>query len=146
MLANGRNMHQCRPELLLQGDARATASQGEASLAQRAASPPAGNVARTDAVGPVDAAAWRLVRLRFALVLKTRLVHASEMFVVNEAEAAAIPAIFHEKGEFSAAVELRRLLPGIRNIEQARDCARAIADWRPLPKRLRPVRPRPGKN
>jgi hypothetical protein len=35
------------------------------------------------------------------------------MFVVNEAEAAAIRAIFHEKGEFSAAVELRRLFPGI---------------------------------
>jgi hypothetical protein len=67
------------------------------------------------------------------------------MFVVNEAEAAAIRAIFHEKGEFSAAVELRRLFPGIRNIEQARDCARVIAGWRPLPKRLRPVRLRPGK-
>jgi hypothetical protein len=67
------------------------------------------------------------------------------MFVVTEAEAAAIRAILHEKGEFSAAVELRRLFPGIRNIEQARDCARAIAGWRPLPKRLRPVRLRPGK-
>jgi hypothetical protein len=68
------------------------------------------------------------------------------MFMVNETKAAAIRAIFHEKGEISAAVELRRLFPGIRNIEQARDCARAIADWRPLPKRLRPVRLRPGKN
>jgi hypothetical protein len=138
-------MHQPRPELLLQGDAGATVGQREASLDQRAASPPAGNVARNDAVGPVDAAAWRLVRLKLALVLKTRLVHASKMFVVNEAEAAAIRAIFHEKGEFSAAVELRRLFPGIRNIEQARDCARAIAGWRPLPQRLRPVRLPPRK-
>ena len=139
-------MHQPRPELLLQGDACATAGQREASLDQRAASPPAGNLAPNDAVGSVDVAAWRPVRLKFALVLKARLVHASEMFVVNEAEAAAIRAIFHENGEFSAVVELRRLFPGIRNIEQARDCARAIAGWRPLPKRLRPVRLRPGKN
>jgi hypothetical protein len=68
------------------------------------------------------------------------------MFVVNEAEAAAIRAIFHEKGEFSAAAELRRLFPSIRNIEQARDYARAIGGWRPLPKRLRPVRLRPSKS
>jgi hypothetical protein len=33
------------------------------------------------------------------------------MFVVSEAEAATIRAIFHEKGEFSASVELRRLFP-----------------------------------
>jgi hypothetical protein len=66
------------------------------------------------------------------------------MFVVTEAKAAAIRAIFHEKGEFSAAVELRRLFPGIRDTEQARVCVRTIAGWRPLPKRLRPVRP--GKN
>ncbi len=31
------------------------------------------------------------------------------MFVVSEAEAAAIRAIFYERGKFSAAVELRRL-------------------------------------
>ena len=38
-----------------------------------------------------------------------------KMLVVTEAEAAAIGAIFHEKGEFSAAVELRRLFPGIKD-------------------------------
>jgi hypothetical protein len=31
------------------------------------------------------------------------------MFVVSEEQAAAIRAIFHQRGEFSAAVELRRL-------------------------------------
>jgi hypothetical protein len=67
------------------------------------------------------------------------------MFVVTEAEAAAIRAIFHEKGEFSAAVELRRLFPGIRDTEEARDCARTIAGWRPLPKRLSPTRLRADK-
>lgn len=40
---------------------------------------------------------------------------------------------FHEKDEYSAAVELRRLFPGIRDTEQARERARTIAGWR-LPK------------
>jgi hypothetical protein len=69
-----------------------------------------------------------------------RAAHAPPMFVVSEAEAAAIRAISHERGELSAAVELRRLFPGIRDTDQARECARTIADWRPLPGRLRPVR------
>ena len=56
------------------------------------------------------------------------------MFVVSEAEAAAIRAIFHERGKLSAAAELRRLFPGIRDTEQARERARTIAGWR-LPKR-----------
>jgi hypothetical protein len=68
------------------------------------------------------------------------------MFVVTEEQAAAIRAILLEKGEFSAAVELRRLFPGIMDTEQARVSVRTIAGWRPLPKRLRPVRLHPGKN
>jgi hypothetical protein len=59
------------------------------------------------------------------------------MFCISEAEAAAIRAIFHERGELSAAVELRRLFPGIRDTEQARECVRAIAGWRPLPHQAR---------
>ena len=39
--------------------------------------------------------------------------HASGMFVVTEAEAAAIRAVYEQSGEFSAAVELRRLFPSI---------------------------------
>ena len=35
------------------------------------------------------------------------------MFVVSEAEATAIRAAFEQRGEFAAAVELRRLFPGI---------------------------------
>jgi hypothetical protein len=55
------------------------------------------------------------------------------MFVVTEAEAAAIRAVFDQQGELSAAVELRRLFPGITDNAQARECARTIAGWKPLP-------------
>jgi hypothetical protein len=50
------------------------------------------------------------------------------MFVVSDADAAAIRAVFHQRGELSATVELRRLFRGL-NAEAARDCARAIAGW-----------------
>jgi hypothetical protein len=70
------------------------------------------------------------------------------MFVVSEAEAAAIRAVYEQRGEFAAAVELRRLFPGITDNAQARECARTIAGWKPLrpmkrmpkPPRLRRVR------
>jgi hypothetical protein len=39
--------------------------------------------------------------------------HAPEMFVVSEAEATAIRTAFDQGGEFAAAVELRRLFPGV---------------------------------
>ena len=74
-----------------------------------------------------------------------RNAHAPGMFVISEAEAAAIRAVYHQRGEFSAAVELRRLFPGIESTAQARECARTIAGWQPLPKRLRRVRLRPAK-
>ena len=54
------------------------------------------------------------------------------MFVVTEAEATAIRAAYDQGGEFSAAVELRRLFPAILDNEQARDCARTIVGWKPL--------------
>jgi hypothetical protein len=68
------------------------------------------------------------------------------MFVVSEAQAAEIRAIFQQRGEFSAAVELRRLFPGIANTEQAREYARTIAAWTTLPRRLRQARLRPSKS
>jgi hypothetical protein len=53
------------------------------------------------------------------------------MFVVTEEDEAAI----------RAALELRRLFPGITDNVQARECARTIAGWKPLPvKRLPKVR------
>jgi hypothetical protein len=62
------------------------------------------------------------------------------MFVVTETDAAAIRAAFERGGEFSAAVELRRLFPGIADNAEARRCARTIAGWKPLAVPLRPVR------
>ena len=55
------------------------------------------------------------------------------MFCVTEDEAAAIRAAFHEKGELSAAVEVRRLFPGITGNDTAWAFARTIAGWLPSP-------------
>src|ERR1700693_3255707 len=75
------------------------------------------------------------------------------MFVVTEAAAAAIRAIYEQEGELSAAIEVRRLFPGITDNAEARACARTIAGWKPLPAaacqitplRLRRSRARPTK-
>ena len=69
------------------------------------------------------------------------------MFGVSEAEAAAIRAAFDQGGEFAAAVELRRLFPGITGTAEARECARTIAAWKPLQVRQdgRVARPEVGK-
>jgi hypothetical protein len=79
------------------------------------------------------------------------------MFVVTEAAAAAIRTAYEQEGELSAAIEVRRLFPGITDDAEARACARTIAGWKPLPtaaachitqlrlrrNRARPVKPRP---
>ncbi len=68
------------------------------------------------------------------------------MFMVTEADAAAIRAAYEQDGEMSAAIELRRRFPGIIDNAKARDCARAIAGWTPQPEpptkvvRLKPRR------
>ena len=54
--------------------------------------------------------------------------------------AAAIRTAFEQGGEFAAAVELRRLFPGVTDNAEARECARTIAAWRPLPVPLPRVR------
>ena len=59
--------------------------------------------------------------------------HPAGMIVVTEAEAAVIRAVYEQSGEFSAAVELRRLFPAVTDTAQARACARTIAGWKPLP-------------
>jgi hypothetical protein len=63
------------------------------------------------------------------------------MFVVTEADAAEIRAVYQQRGELSAAVELRRRFPGITDNAEARMWARTIAGWKPLP--LRPVKRMP---
>ena len=67
------------------------------------------------------------------------------MFVVTEAEAAAIRAVFEQRGEFAAAVELGRLFPGVLDNAEAREHARAIAGWKPLPVPPRRAKPLPGR-
>jgi hypothetical protein len=75
------------------------------------------------------------------------------MFIATEADAAAIRAIFEKEGKLSAALEVRRLFPGITDNAKARECARTIAGWKPLrapacqitPLRLRGSRARPAK-
>ena len=62
-----------------------------------------------------------------------------DMFVVTEEDAAAIHDAVDHGGELSAAVELRRLFPGVADNAQARACARTIAGWKPLPVPLRRV-------
>jgi hypothetical protein len=75
------------------------------------------------------------------------------MFVVSEEDAAAIRAAYEDGGELSAAIELRRRFPGIKDNDHARECARTIAGWKTLPAaaceitrlRLRKSRARPTK-
>ena len=58
------------------------------------------------------------------------------MFTVNEAEAASIRATFERDGELLAAVEFRRLFPGITDNAKARQWARVIAGWKAAPANL----------
>lgn len=67
-----------------------------------------------------------------------RHFHARPMFTVSEEEAAAIRTVFDRGGELAAAVELRRRFPSIRDNEQARQCVRTIAGWKPLKLPARP--------
>ena len=55
------------------------------------------------------------------------------MYVVTEADAAANREAYEAGGELSAAIELRRRFPGIANNAMAREQARRIAEWSPLP-------------
>lgn len=55
------------------------------------------------------------------------------MFTVSAAEATAIQTAFEQKGELSAALEVRRLFPGVPDNVKARECARMIVGWTPLP-------------
>lgn len=69
------------------------------------------------------------------------------MFAVTEPDAGAIRAAFERWGELSAAIELRRRFPGITDNAGARECARTIAGWTPLPAPATAVTGRrPGKD
>jgi hypothetical protein len=60
------------------------------------------------------------------------------MFIVTKEDAAAIRDTFDQEGELSAAIEVRRRFPLIRDNAVARLHARTIAGWTPPP----PTRPR----
>jgi len=55
------------------------------------------------------------------------------MFVVTEADAAAIRAVYHRDGELSAAAELRRRFPGVADNAKAREWVRTTSGSTPLP-------------
>lgn len=61
------------------------------------------------------------------------------MFIVTEADAAAIRDVFEREGALSAAIEVRRRFPGITDNAWARQCAQTIAGRQPLPVPERPV-------
>ena len=71
--------------------------------------------------------------------------HALGMFLVTETDADAIRTIFHQEGELSAVIELRRRFRGITDNANARAMVRTIAGWTPLsaaPSPVIPLRPR----
>ena len=41
-------------------------------------------------------------------------------------------AVYVQRGEFAAAIELRQRFPGITDNAQAVECARTITGWQPL--------------
>ena len=69
--------------------------------------------------------------------LPQRASPCSRHVFVSEEAAAAIRSAYEQGGELSAAIEVRRLFPGVIDNAKARECARTIAGWKPL-SRLRP--------
>jgi len=73
------------------------------------------------------------------------------MFIVTEADAAAIRTVFEQEGELSAAIELRRRFPGITDNAKARVHAQIIAGWKPPAQQptagatVTPLRPSDGR-
>ena len=86
----------------------------------------------------------RIETRRDPLARRAARRHPFRMFLVTEADADAIRAIFNQEGELSAAIELRRRFPGITDNAKARAHVRTIAGWKPPPSqpctvtRLRP--------
>jgi len=59
-------------------------------------------------------------------------VYGDAMFCVDEVTSEAIRRAFHEEGELSAIIELRRHFPLITGNARGRECVRIIAGWRPV--------------
>ena len=82
---------------------------------------------------------WDVVVLTKLLVRGGSAAHAGAMFVVTDAEAAAIRVVFEREGDVSATIEVRRLFLGVTDNVKARAHARTIAGWKPLPMPTSPV-------
>jgi hypothetical protein len=67
------------------------------------------------------------VERHLALLPPSQVATFSTMYVVTEADAAAIREVYERDGELSTAIELRRRFPGIQDNAKAREQARAIA-------------------
>jgi hypothetical protein len=68
-----------------------------------------------------------------------RRVNVRPMFLVTDAVATTIRAVFTQDGELAAAIELRRLFPGITDNAMAWAHVRTIAGWQPAPQPPAPV-------
>ncbi len=51
------------------------------------------------------------------------------MVSLSEDEITSVRKAFDTGGEFAASVELRRLFPGITDLQKARQCVRTIISW-----------------
>lgn len=67
-----------------------------------------------------------------AIAFRRLSAHPPGMFVVSEADAAAIRTAWEQRGELAAVVELQRLFPAVRDHSRAAVCAATIAGWKPL--------------
>ncbi len=65
------------------------------------------------------------------------------MFAVSDDDVAAIRAAFDAGGELAAAVEIRRRFRGITDDDVARDWARRMMAWSPVPVPGRPPKKAP---
>jgi len=61
------------------------------------------------------------------------------MFCVDELTAESIRRVFHDDGELSAVIELRRHFPLITDNANARLCVRTIAGWQPVAPPTKPA-------
>jgi hypothetical protein len=78
-----------------------------------------------------------------ACLLGCRVVMRYRIGMSGTTDAAAIREAYEADGELSAAIEMRRRFPGIADNATAREQARRIAAWTPLPPR--PARRRKDK-
>jgi hypothetical protein len=119
---------------------RSSGNVGRPTVGNKAASPDSRRFVRkaAEVLGRLGGAEqlellWTTGTATESLAARSPRYHRAGMFVVTEAEAAVIRAAFEQRGELSAAIELRRLFPGITDNVQAQACARTIAGWKPLP-------------